>query len=62
MKLDQIIKDESGTHYIYKCEVCGGQIISSELKDEVCPFCDEWANKCVEEVEKANEDDRRGTD
>ena len=40
MKLMQVIEDESGKHYIHKCEVCGQTITSDKKELQIlCPNC-----------------------
>ena len=55
MKLIQIIHDESGTHRIYKCEMCGYILATDDEDVEHCPRCMAWARNVVKEMEAEND-------
>ena len=53
MKLEQIIKDKKGTHYVYKCEMCG-HTVTTNCEILKCPVCSEWIEDVVKEMEENN--------
>ena len=54
MKLIQVIHDDNGKHYVYKCPTCG-LVITSDRVVTTCLVCREWAEDVAEETEETND-------